>query len=130
MRGILPSRRRLQAWARTATAVWIAAVQLVLILAPLSEIPDGAGAPGIAQIGASLAPQPAVSTRGPVQHQHVHNEATCPACIARSLHARLEAFAPLPASAVEHSTPVESYSSSPRPADPPSSNLSRAPPVA
>jgi hypothetical protein len=123
-----PFRRRLGRWARAATAAWIAVVQLVLVLAPLSEIPDGATA--LRAPAAASASGNAVAPRDLAERGHTHNEATCPACIARSLHARLEVLAPLPVVATEQRTPTEAYVPSPRPADPPSSNLSRAPPIA
>jgi hypothetical protein len=114
--------------ARRITATLLAVVQLVMVLASLTEVHDQAGGRLIASTGErpirqGIAPSDAGDQRAK------HDEATCPACIVRSLHARLEALAPLPSSGTEqHTATLPGPTSLPR-INRSFSNCSRAPPV-
>ncbi len=116
-------------WAHRATATLLAAVQLMMVLASLTELPRGTDA----RLTSTLATRPlreslaVAPVGGPAAP---HNEATCPACIVRSLHARLEAVVPLPPSRLEqHEGPVSAPLSLPHRERTPT-NFSRAPPIA
>ena len=106
----------------------LALVQLVMVLASLTEVRDQAGgrlvgSTGERPIHEGIAPSDSADQRAK------HDEATCPACIVRSLHARLEALAPLPVSGTEqHTAALPAPASLPR-INPSFSNFSRAPPV-
>ena len=114
--------------ARRITAMLLALVQLVMVLASLTEVRDQAGgrlvgSTGERPIHEGIAPSDSADQRAK------HDEATCPACIVRSLHARLEALAPLPVSGTEqHTAALPAPASLPR-INPSFSNFSRAPPV-
>lgn len=115
------------AWTRRCTAALMVVVQLVAVLASFTEVGEAPGgwhaAPDRRASGESVAP----SSSGGQDTRH--NEATCPACIVRSLHARLEAPAPLPFSVSEEPDSVApSPASLPR-TNPSFGNLSRAPPI-
>jgi hypothetical protein len=114
--------------ARRITATLLAVLQLVMVLASLTEVRDQTGGELVGSTGArpireGIAPSDAGDQRAK------HDEATCPACIVRSLHARLEALAPLPISGVEqHTAALPAPVSLPR-INSSFSNFSRAPPV-
>lgn len=113
--------------ARRATAGLLAVVQLVVLLASLTEprggasglLRPGAGAQSAREVNASAA----LGEQGPR-----HDEATCPACIVRSLHARLEVQVPLPNALVRLADRVVPKLAFLPPTTPSFSNLSRAPP--
>ncbi len=112
---------------RRATAAFLAVVQLVVLLASLTEprggasglLRPGAGAQAAREVNASAA----LGEQGPR-----HDEATCPACIVRSLHARLEVQVPLPNALVRLADRVVPKLAFLPPTTPSFSNLSRAPP--
>lgn len=112
---------------RRTTAMLVAIVQFVLLFAPLTEVhggdPVGHGPVSVAgrAVDAHVAP-----ARHPA---HRHDAATCPACIVRSLHARLESRVPLPAATLEQHALAVPASASFCYSEPPSNNFSRAPPV-
>ena len=114
--------------ARRITATLLAVLQLVMVLASLTEVRDQTGGGLVSSTGArpireGIAPSDSGDQRAK------HDEATCPACIVRSLHARLEGLAPLPVSGAEqHTAALPAPVSLPR-INPSFSNLSRAPPV-
>ena len=102
-------------------------MQAALLFSPLVELRNARAASvepyriGMAQ-GAGVV-VPARGSSAP------HDETTCPACVARSLHARTEALAAVPVSTTEARAPAErTAADAPQPAHP-SSHLSRAPPV-
>ncbi len=110
------------------TAAIAVVLQVMLLFAPLSEIRDARAASAARaelthRIGGSV-------DGGSRSTAPIHDESTCPACIARSLHARLESLTPLPVLAVEERTPPAVASVVRAHADPPTFQLSRAPPVA
>jgi hypothetical protein len=106
----------------------LAVVQLVMVLASLTEVRDQSGGRLVGSTG-DRPIREAIAPPDPANQRAKHDEATCPACIVRSLHARLEALAPLPVSAVEQHTPaLPAPASLPR-IHPSFSNFSRAPPV-
>jgi len=104
-------------------------LQLVLVAAPVTEFRD-------AQVIAAAAAASTETSIGehvvaPARHGPLaHDEGHCPACIARSLHARLEFTSPLPVFEAREQSPLELAGE--RVAQPahPSSHLSRAPPAA
>jgi hypothetical protein len=89
----LSALRAIPGSVRRAATVMVVALQLALIVAPLAEVGrlDGAGAGAAADRGDPgrvMAPR----LGGPATS---HDELTCPACIARSLHSRPELQSPL-----------------------------------
>jgi hypothetical protein len=118
----------LRSQARRATATFLAVVQLVTVLASLTEPPAVAGGRLPGGLGAHYAQQSILPSDA--GHQGAkHDEATCPACIVRSLHARLEARTPLPITVTEqHTPPLAASATFPR-SQQTFSNYSRAPPV-
>jgi hypothetical protein len=113
--------------ARRITAMLLAVVQLVMVLASLTEVHDVGGG-----LGAATGPRPiheGIAPSDPADQRPHHDEATCTACIVRSLHARLEALAPLPISGAEQHTAALPAPASLPCVDPSFSNFSRAPPV-
>ena len=118
----------LRSQARRATATFLAVVQLVTVLASLTEPPAVAGGRLPGAPGANHARQSILPSDG--GHQGAkHDEATCPACIVRSLHARLEARTPLPITVTEQHTPAPAAPASFPRIQQTFSNYSRAPPV-
>jgi hypothetical protein len=114
--------------ARRIIAMLMAVVQLVMVLAPLTEVRDQASGQLVGTTGEHPT-RAGIASSGPADQRAKHDEATCPACIVRSLHARLEALAPLPLSGTEqHTASVPAPASLPR-INPSFSNFSRAPPV-
>ena len=118
----------LRSHARRATAIFLTVVQLVTVLASLTEPPAVAGgrlpgAPGANHARQSVLPSDAGHPGAK------HDEATCPACIARSLHARLEARTPLQITVTEQHTPSPAAPASFPRIQQTFSNYSRAPPV-
>ncbi|HEX3234445.1 MAG TPA: hypothetical protein VHR41_09625 [Gemmatimonadales bacterium] len=114
--------------ARRIIAMLLAVVQLVMVLASLTEVPDHAGGRVVAGTGERSLHE-AFAPSDPGHERAKHDEATCPACIVRSLHARLEALAPLPISGAEQHTAALPAPASLPCVDPSFSNFSRAPPV-
>jgi hypothetical protein len=114
--------------ARRILAMLMAVVQLVVVLAPLTEVRNQAG--GRLVRGTAEHPiHEGIAPSDPAKQPAKHDEATCPACIVRSLHARLEALTPLPVSGTElHTAALPALASLPR-INPSFSNFSRAPPV-
>lgn len=115
-------------WARRVTATLLAVAQLAMVLASLTEL---RGELGGRRHGGLGEPPVRVGTAAFAagDQRAQHDEATCPACIMRSLHARLEALAPLPISvADQHSAAAPAPASVPR-VKHSFSNFSRAPPV-
>ncbi len=122
------SRHHWSRRARSAVAALAVAVQMVLLLAPLGELRE---ARAIAADFVTDAAAPGGQLVTPAhQPTRAHNEATCPACIARSMQARLESRAPLPVLVVAERAPAEPVSTRPPHAELYASHLSRAPPVA
>ncbi|MEO6057449.1 MAG: hypothetical protein ABIQ49_11460 [Gemmatimonadales bacterium] len=114
-------------WTRRCTAALMVAVQLVAVLASLTEV---GAAPGGWQSAAERRPAgETVAPSGSGGQDTRHNEATCPACIVRSLHARLEAPAPMPFSVGEEADSVVPNPASLPRTNPSFGNLSRAPPI-
>jgi Protein of unknown function (DUF2946) len=114
--------------ARRIVAMLVAVVQLVIVLAPLTEVRDQASGQLVGVAGEHPT-RAGVASSNPADQRAKHDEATCPACIVRSLHARLEALAPLPVSGTEqHTAALPAPASLPR-INPSFSNFSRAPPV-
>jgi imidazolonepropionase-like amidohydrolase len=101
--------------------------QVLTQFAPLAELRDSAGPARV------LAPGITTPTAATLAAQHdrapPHNATTCPACIAQSLHARVESSVRLPALAVAEQAPTDRRTTTLRHHDPPSSHHSRAPPI-
>ena len=128
MMSALRSPGCLASHARRITATLLAVVQLMMVLASLTELREGPSGWGQADIGERPYREGIAPSRDNDQRPR-HDEATCPACIVRSLHARLEALAPLPVSGAEQPTAAfPAPASFPR-INPSFSNHSRAPPV-
>jgi hypothetical protein len=111
---------------RALTSVAIFA-QLLLLFTPLLEVREGdvgtwAIAVGVTTSGAMMVP----GQQDPVPP---HNATTCPACIAQSLHARLEPGVRLPTLVVAQSAPVDLRAAFVPHHGLPSRHHSRAPPV-
>ncbi len=99
-----------------------AVLQLVLLLAPLTEFSAAANAATTVAAGSQLI--------SPGHHgARAHDEATCPACIARTLHARLESLAPPPVLATSERAPLNAAAAVARPSKRHPAHPSRAPPV-
>ena len=114
--------------ARRIVAMLVAVVQLVIVLAPLTEVRYQASGRLVGTTGEHPTRE-GIASSDPANQPAKHDEATCPACIVRSLHARLEALAPLPVSGTElHTAALPAPGSLPR-INPSFSNFSRAPPV-
>ncbi|PYP41492.1 MAG: hypothetical protein DMD43_06490 [Gemmatimonadetes bacterium] len=124
----LSTLRAVPAALRRATALAVVALQLSLVVAPLAEIgrwdsverrvTADRGDPG--RVAAPRLGGPAVS----------HNELTCPACIARSLHSRPALQSPLLISEAEQpARPLLTAATVPF-ARPSAFHFSRAPPIA
>jgi hypothetical protein len=113
---------------RRAASVVVVALQLALIVAPLSEVGwlDGAGVGAAADRGDPgrvTAPRLGGSSTS-------HDELTCPACIARSLHSRPELQSPLLISEAEQpARPLPAAIAVPF-TRPSALHFSRAPPIA
>ncbi len=123
-------RRRWTRWSRAATTAVAVVLQLVLLTGPVSEFRD-ASAIATASARTHGAAVSGTHLVAPGHHAPVtHNEATCPACIARSLHARLEFLSPLPVLAAARRAPVQPASAWIARAELATSHLSRAPPAA
>jgi hypothetical protein len=100
----------------------------VMVLAPLTEVRDPASGRLVGTTGEHPTRE-GIASSDPADQRAKHDEATCPACIVRSLHARLEALTPLPVSGAEqHTAALPAPASLPR-ITPSFSNFSRAPPV-
>jgi hypothetical protein len=114
--------------ARRAAAVVLIALQLALIVAPLAEVGlfDGEGSLVAADRGD---PGRVTGTRagGPASS---HDELTCPACIARSLHSRPGLQAPLLISQAEQHARPPLAAVTARFGRPTAFHFSRAPPIA
>lgn len=113
---------------RRAAALAVVALQLALGVAPLAEVGrfDAVGAIAAADRGA---PGRVTAPRlgGPAAS---HDELTCPACIARSLHSRPELQSPLLISEAEqHARPLHTPVTAAF-ARPSAFHFSRAPPIA
>jgi hypothetical protein len=113
---------------RRATALAVVALQLSLVVAPLAEVGllDGAGS-GVSADRGDPGRVTAPRLGGPAAR---HDELTCPACIARSLHSRPGLQSPLPLSEAEpHARPLLAAVTVPF-ARPSAFHFSRAPPIA
>ena len=109
-----------------ALAGMAVSAQVLMLFSPLVELRDsdargprlaaGFATPGIATIGSERS------------HAPPHNATTCPACIAQSLHARVEPGVRLPAAIVAEGAPIDLRITVLPHHDPPSTHLSRAPP--
>ena len=124
----LRSPSSLASQARRIAAMILAAVQLLMVFASLTELRDVPGGRRHADIGERPVREGIAPSKGSDQHAR-HDEATCPACIVRSLHAQLEALAPLPVLGTELPTAALLASASIPRINPSFSNFSRAPPV-
>ena len=123
-----PPRRFRTRWTRPAIALVAMVLQLVLVAAPVAEFRD---AQAIAAAGASVRAPVGEQVVAPAHHGPLaHDEARCPACLARSLHARLEFPSPLPVFQAERGAVLELAHDHVAQPDHPSSHLSRAPPIA
>jgi hypothetical protein len=111
--------------ARRISAMVLAAVQLLLVFAALSEVRDEPGG----RRHPNIAVREGVASSEGIDQRARHDEATCPACIVRSLHAQLEALAPLPVLGTELPTAALLTSASIPRINLSFSNYSRAPPV-
>lgn len=123
-------RRRWTRWSRRATSLVALLLQVVLLTGPVAEFRD---ASAIASAAAATDGDAVSGTHlvAPGRHAPVaHNEATCPACIARSLHARLEFLNPLPVPAATRRDATHPASARTPAAELATSHLSRAPPAA
>lgn len=101
--------------------------QFVMIAAPLIDARDvdtGGSRPA-----AVVAASGAVVSAGESGQLPPHNPATCPACIAQSLHAQVAPVVSLPAFVVSFGVRPELRTAAVPQHDPPSSHQSRAPPV-
>jgi hypothetical protein len=125
---MLVHRGSLRSCARRATAALLVAVQLVVVLASLTELRDVCGEPLHPGVGAQSARAATYSAELGDQRAR-HDEATCPACIVRSLHARVETQALLPTALIQQADPVPPSLTSLAPSTSSRSNLSRAPPI-
>lgn len=122
------SRRRRTRWIRPVTALVATVLQLVLVAASVAEFRD---ARTIAAAAGELRTPVGEHVVAPSHHGPLaHDEARCPACIARSLHAHLELLSPLPVFQAERRTAVDLATGRVAEPDPLSSHLSRAPPIA
>jgi hypothetical protein len=118
----------LRARARRVTAALLVAVQLVALLASFTELRQEPAEP--LHPGAGIPSTGAASAFAELGQQRAqHDEATCPACIVRSLHARVEAQALLPTAIVQQADPALPSLTSPALSTSSRSNLSRAPPI-
>lgn len=101
--------------------------QALMIAAPLVEVRDANAGPVAFVIGAASPDAPTVAA----EHSQAvpHNAATCPACIAQSLHAQRTADVRLPTVVVVERTPTDRHEAVLPHHDPPSTHHSRAPPV-
>lgn len=124
----LRSPGSLASGARRITAMILAAVQLLMVFASLTELRDVPDGRRHANIGERPVREGIAPAEGGDQHGR-HDEATCPACIVRSLHAQLEALAPLPVLGTELPTAALLASASVPRINLSFSNFSRAPPV-
>lgn len=122
-----PTRGCLRSCARRATAALLVVVQLVVVLSSLTELRYASGEPLPPSVSAPHAAA-AISSAG-LSQQRAHDEATCPACIARSMHARVETQARLLTALVQQADPVPPSLTSLASSTAPRSNLSRAPPI-
>lgn len=122
------ARGSLRSCARRATAALLAVVQLVVVFASLTELRYASGEPLPPGVGAQSA-QAAVYSAELGGHRARHDEATCPACIVRSMHARVETQALLPTALIQQADPVPPSLTSLAPSTSSRSNLSRAPPI-
>ena|ERR1017187_1580481 len=101
--------------------------QVLMVFAPLAELRNSAGPTSVLAAGITT---PTAATLA-AQHDRAppHNPATCPACIAQSLHARVEASVRLPTLAVAEQAPTDRRTATLRHREPPSAHHSRAPPI-
>ena len=103
-------------------------LQLVLVAAPVAEFRD---AQAIAAAASHLRAPAGEQVVAPGHHGPLgHDEARCPACIARSLHAHFGLLAPLPLFQAAERVAIEPARDRVPGLDHPSAHLSRAPPVA
>lgn len=101
--------------------------QLLLLAAPLIEIHDVDV--GARVVSAVLTSSHNVIAAGHENRTPAHNPTTCPACIAQSLHARVEQGVRLPTLLVASRTPPDVRAALLPHHDPPSTHHSRAPPT-
>lgn len=128
MMPVFRARGSLRSCARRATAVLLALVQVVVVLASLTEVGHGPPEPVHPRIGAPSS-ETAVYSAELGEQRARHDEATCPACIVRSMHARVETQALLPTALIQQADPVPPSLTSLASSTPSRSNLSRAPPI-
>ena len=103
-------------------------LQLVLVAAPVAEFRDAQAIAAAASHARTPAGEQVVAPghHGPLGH----DEARCPACIARSLHAHFGLLAPLPLFQSAERTAIEPVAARAPQPEHPSAHLSRAPPIA
>jgi hypothetical protein len=122
------AREVLRSATRRAVSALLVAVQLVALVASLTELQGQPGQPLSPTVGARVVP---VGDSGAWSEQQRarHDEATCPACIVRSLHARVETQARLPITVIHQSDAALPSLTLLPPTTTARSNLSRAPPI-
>ncbi len=122
------SRHQRTRWIRPVAALVAMVLQLVLVGASVAEFQD---ARAIAAAAADLKAPAGEHVVAPAHHGPLaHDETRCPACIARSLHARLEFLSPLGVLQPERRTATDLATDRVAEPDRPSAHLSRAPPIA
>ena len=119
--------RQLGFVARCAAAALLALLQLTVLIAPLAEVVAGHDA---VAGSARVAPRVGAPETPPGRHQAPHDETTCPACIARSLHAAVEGPLLQPTSRTEQRSTPDLHITLPTLQQLPPAHPSRAPPVA
>lgn len=115
-------------WLRWVTATVALVMQVTPMFGSLAELRDQRAAAAESQRVVAAHGRTIVIPGRPSSTKP-HDETTCPACIARSMHARLETLAPLPVLTVEERTASEFFASAPRQTAVATLHLSRAPPV-
>jgi hypothetical protein len=103
-------------------------VQLVVVLATLTDLRDASRESLPIAIGQPSAPA-AISSTALGDQRARHDEATCPACIVRSMHARVETQALLASALIQQADPVPPSLTSLATSNSLRSNYSRAPPI-
>jgi hypothetical protein len=118
----------LRSCARRATAALLVVAQLLAVLAFLTELRGASGEPLHSTVGVQSS-QAVVYSAELGEQRARHDEATCPACIVRSMHARVETQALLATALIRQADPATPSLTSLASSTAARSNLSRAPPI-
>ncbi|MGH7582376.1 MAG: hypothetical protein ACREL5_04015 [Gemmatimonadales bacterium] len=125
--GIRWNGRVASAFRRGVASVALIA-QAALLVAPLADVHDAAAAGPGALTAVSAAGEIGIAAQQ--SHGRAHDPATCPACIAQSLHINFERPVAMPAVVIAPAAPIDPRAAGRPQRGPPATHQSRAPPLA